>query len=228
MSVRAVSFDVGQVLLAFDAAFLAEKLALRGYVADPIGIDRAAPPAWEEYGRSLREGRGHGAEGWTAFIKQVSLGGGADVDDETLASLLADQQERNMWRRPVPGMLELVRALKDRGVPVIAVSNSEGAVRLLLEQAGILDAFAAVADSGVLGIEKPNPAIFRWAAEQIGVATHDLVHIGDSWTADIEGAHSVGAHAIWFPKLDERPLPPRTHAATTADDVRAVLEALLA
>jgi putative hydrolase of the HAD superfamily len=227
MSVRAVSFDVGQVLLAFDAAYLAEKLARFGHAADPAAIDREAPAAWEEYGRSLREGRGHGAEGWTAFVRRVARGGGAEVSDETLAFLLADQREHNMWRRPVPGMHELVHDLAGRGVPVIAVSNSEGALRTLLSQAGLLEAFAAVADSGLLGIEKPSPGIFQWAAAQIHVDTDELVHVGDSWTADVEGAHAVGAQAIWFPKLDDRPLPPRTQAARTADEVRAAIEALL-
>ena len=226
-AVGAVTFDVGQVLLAFDAAFLAEKLASRGHTTDARAIEAAEPAAWDAYGRSLREGLGHGADAWKVFVRHAALGGGAALDDETLAWLLGDQRDRNLWRRPVPGLHELVRALRARRVPLGVVSNSEGALTTLLHQASLLDAFTCVADSGALGFEKPAPAIFAWAAERLGVAPHETVHVGDSWTADIEGALGVGARAVWFPAVDDRSLPAGVYAARDATEVKGALDALL-
>ena len=227
MKVRAVTFDVGQVLLAFDPAFLAEKLASRGYTVDPGAIAAAEPAAWDAYGRSLRAGEAHGAGAWKVFVGAAARGGGASPSEETLAWLLADQRARNLWRRPVAGVHEVVRALQGRGVPLGVVSNSEGALHALLEQTALLDAFVCVADSGALGFEKPAPAIFEWAAARLGVATAELVHVGDSWAADVEGALGVGARAVWFPAIDDRALPPGVVAARDANELGAVIDALL-
>jgi HAD superfamily hydrolase (TIGR01509 family) len=228
MRTRAVTFDIGQVLLAFDAAFLAKKLAARRIEVDVSAIVAAEPAAWEAYGRSLREGRGHGASGWKTFVRDVAAGGGAVLDEETLAFLYADQRERNLWRRPVAGMHEVVRELVRGDVPLGVVSNSEGALATLLRQTALFDAFACIADSGALGIEKPSPAIFRWVAERLGVDPRETVHVGDSWSADVEGALAAGARVVWFPALDARTLPPGVVAARDADEVRRAIAALLA
>ena len=227
MTTRAVTFDVGQVLLAFDPAFLAEKLATRGHVVEASAIAAAEPAAWDAYGRSLREGGGHGAAAWKVFVAAAARGGGVEASEETLDFLLADQRERNLWRRPVAGTHEVVRELVARGVPVGVVSNSEGALETLLRQTSLLDAFTCVADSGALGLEKPGRAIFEWAAGRLGVAPEELVHVGDSWAADIEGALGVGARAVWFPALDARALPAGVFAARDASEVRAAIDRLL-
>ena len=50
------------------------------------------------------------------------------------------------------------------GLPVIAVSNSDGTAERSLERAGLRDLFRAVVDSHLVGAEKPDPAIFRAAS----------------------------------------------------------------
>ena len=47
------------------------------------------------------------------------------------------------------------------------------------------------------GIEKPDPRIFRMAAEAAGCLTHELVHVGDSLRDDIAGAKSAGVTNVW-------------------------------
>jgi FMN phosphatase YigB (HAD superfamily) len=94
------------------------------------------------------------------------------------------------------------------------VSNSEGALAKLVASLGWSSDFPIIADSGVLGLEKPDPAIFRWAATRLGVAASELVHIGDSWAADVEGALDIGAQAVWFVEgaptaVTEQELPAR-------------------
>ena len=82
-----------------------------------------------------------------------------------------------------------------------------------------------MADSGRLGFEKPDPRIFEWAAARLAVPTRDLVHIGDSWEADVRGALGVGARAIWFPADSTRELPARVAACRTAEEIRDTLVA---
>ena len=199
----AVTFDVGQVLLAFDAGFLAEKLSALGHGADARRLEEAEPAAWEAYGRALGEG-GHGAVAWKLFLLTLMTEGGAPAaaTPQVLDALFLDQREHNVWRRPVEGVIEIARELRASGVPVGIVSNSEGALERLLAQVGYAADFDCVADSGVLGMEKPGPEIFRWAADRLRVRAEELVHVGDSWAGDVEGALGVGARAIWFPAIE--------------------------
>lgn len=221
----AVTFDFGQVLAELDPVFLSAKLRARGVDASPERLDRATGAGWIAYGAALRAG-GHGAGAWKAFMSTVltEAGAGAAATPEALDFLFADQRARNLWRRPVPGMIQLARRLGARGVPVGVVSNSEGALEALIAELGWSDAFACVADSGALGLEKPGRAIFDWAAARLSTTAAELVHIGDSWAADVEGALGAGGRAVWFAQADDRPLDPsRVRAARDADQTRAAL-----
>lgn len=55
-----------------------------------------------------------------------------------------------------------------------------------------------------IGHSKPEPGIFKHAADVLGVAVEECVHIGNSWETDIKGALGAGADAIWFEE-DARP-----------------------
>lgn len=232
---RAVTFDFGQVLASLDPVYLAEKLASRDLVVDPARLDGAMAAGWEAYGVALRTG-GHGSSAWKTFIRTVVQGGGVTPSEEVLAFLFDDQKPRNLWRRPIAGMIDLAREIRAAGIPVGIVSNSEGALAALVATLGWSSDFPIIADSGVLGLEKPKRAIFDWTAERLGVPTAGLVHIGDSWMADVEGALGVGADAVWFIEgaqdpvitatLDE-PRRARVRVARDASSARAAIVAAL-
>jgi putative hydrolase of the HAD superfamily len=137
--------------------------------------------------------------------------------------LWTEQPVQNLWRRPIAGMIELCRDLRGAGVPVGVVSNSEGRLAELIDEIGWAGDFAVVADSGRLGVEKPDPAIFLWAAERLGVPAGSIAHVGDSWGADVEGACRAGMAAIWFRPRMAREAPPGVERASDAAEVRAVL-----
>jgi putative hydrolase of the HAD superfamily len=144
---------------------------------------------------------------------------------DTVDWLWTEQPRQNLWRRPIAGMIELCRALRAAGVRVGVVSNSEGRLAELIAEVGWADDFAVVADSGRLGIEKPDPRIFHWAAERLGVPPERVVHVGDSWGADVDGALSAGMRAIWFQPRVDRPVPAEVRCARGADEVRDALAA---
>jgi HAD superfamily hydrolase (TIGR01509 family) len=114
------------------------------------------------------------------------------------AWLWTEQPRRNLWRRPVPGMIELVRELRAAGLAVGVLSNSEGRLAALFAEIGWGDEFAAVIDSGVVGVAKPDPQIFALTLAALGGAPATAVHVGDSRSADIDGARACGWRAIWF------------------------------
>ena len=51
--------------------------------------------------------------------------------------------------------------------------------------------------SGIVGVEKPNPRIYKIALEMAGnIAPEEALHIGDSMRKDYTPARSVGMHAL--------------------------------
>ncbi|MEZ4312420.1 MAG: HAD family hydrolase, partial [Polyangiaceae bacterium] len=151
----AVTWDFGQTLADLDPTFLAQKLAEQGISAEAGSLDAAVPAAWGAYNRAVRGGAG--GHPWKTFMRAVLEGGGVapGAIDPAVDFLWLDQPARNLWRRPVPGMMELVRDLDAAGVPQCICSNSEGRLAELVAELGWSAPFRAVADSGKLGFEKP-------------------------------------------------------------------------
>ena len=76
------------------------------------------------------------------------------------------------------------------------------------------------------GLRKPDPAIFRFAADQAGQPLDGGWMIGDSAQADIEGARGVGLPAVWLHRGRPWPLTafePGHVADSFADAVDLVL-----
>jgi putative hydrolase of the HAD superfamily len=168
-----------------------------------------------------------GMQGWMAFMRRLLehavVPGDPRVIDDLTNWLWSEQPRKNLWRRPVPGMFELAGDLVAAAVPVAIVSNSEGRLAELVAEIVPEARFGVIADSGKLGFEKPDPRIFQFAAERIGVETGDLVHVGDAWETDVRGALDVGARAVWFAPAETRSLPEGVVISRSADELRKLL-----
>lgn len=220
----AVTFDFGQTLAELDHAFFARRAAERGATVDVALAQKETPGAWIAYGEAKRQGlTGHDA--WCTFMRTLleRCGLPAERANELAEWFWSEQPKVNLWRKPIPGMFELAIELRERGIPIGIVSNSEGKLKELAEELGHASTFQVIADSGVIGIEKPDPRIFRVAADALGVSTEDIVHVGDSWEADIVGAMNANARAIWFQPNENRELSPHVRRADDAGEVRAAL-----
>lgn len=223
---RAVSFDFGQVLGELDYDFMRARLAERGVSFDPASSLAQGSEAWERYGKL--KSLGHEAA-WRGMIEVMLWHGGVRGDAASRESnwLWQEQPRKNLWRKPIAGMIELVRELRGRGVRVGILSNSEGHLAELVAELGWASDFDTIADSGKLGVDKPSPAIFQHVCRELGVPSTELLHIGDSWEADVQGALGVSAQAVWFDvRHRDRALPPDVYGAATAAELREVLARL--
>lgn len=221
----AVSFDFGQTLAELDHAFVQKRLAERGASIDPRAARSATEAAWEAYGVHKPEGH---ALAWRKMIETLLRAG--RVPEARVAELAEwlwhEQPQQNLWREPISGMIELVRELRAAKLPVAIISNSEGRLAELVDELGWSELFDLIVDSGKLGVDKPNAKIFDHACVALGVSPESLIHVGDSWAADIEGARAFGARAIWFAsEHPARALPQGVLAASNAAEVRAALSA---
>jgi len=102
-----------------------------------------------------------------------------------------------------PGAVQALRRLSQSGFGLAVVSNSwHGEIAELLLRArlcsttGEFVAVAAVIDSQVVGLKKPDPRIFELALSALGASRQDCVHVGDSVLDDVRGAEAAGLDAI--------------------------------
>ena len=150
-------------------------------------------------------------------------------DDRARAELCG--VEYNVARKEVlelwPGALDLLRALRERGLKLALVTN--GLAETHREKIAILqldDAFDEIFIADEVGMIKPDPRLFRLAAERLGVAPEACAMVGDRFERDVRGGHATGMFTVWMNVRDER-VPaggPQPDAIVT--DVREVEAAL--
>ncbi len=103
---------------------------------------------------------------------------------------------------PFPKAHQTLSTLSDRGFKMGLVTNGPvESQQPKIDGLGIAHYFEAILISGVEGVSKPDPEIFRRAASRLGVAPEETVMVGDNSVADIGGAKAFGMQAIW--KRDE-------------------------
>lgn len=221
----AVSFDFGQTLSDLDMDMLSRRLAERAVSVEAAALSRGEGAAWAAYNEAVLGGVG--GHPWRILMGRLLREAAApEASIEALVEWLwSEQPHKNLWRRPVPGMLDLVADLNRAGIPVAIISNSEGRLAEFAQELGWAHHFAALADSGKLGIEKPERGIFEWTSERLGVPLDRMVHVGDSYAADVEGALKAGMRALWFRGDPARELDLRVKVCRDAKETRAALAA---
>ena len=117
----------------------------------------------------------------------------------------AEHARANLWSRRADGALETLRILVERGYRVAVVSNADGRVRGLLEAAGLAPWLEFVVDSAEVGVEKPDPRIFRAATDRLGLPASSCAYVGDLYEIDVLGAEGAGLTGIL---IGEGPAPP--------------------
>lgn len=110
-------------------------------------------------------------------------------------------EEMELEFRPdfVPGVHEALAALHKRyklAVISDAIFSPGRCLRTLLADEGLLSYFDAFIFSDEIGYSKPAPIVFKTAMEKLGLAAHELVHIGDREHNDILGPRQAGMHAL--------------------------------
>ena len=99
---------------------------------------------------------------------------------------------------PAPHALECVTDLAaDHRLTIVTNTHDPGLVPRLARRFGLDSAVDHVVASVVVGWRKPHPAIFEAALRDRGAAAGDVVFVGDSWEADVEGPRRIGMHAIY-------------------------------
>lgn len=181
-------FDLGQVLISWDP-----------YLSQPPDASRAE---WDAFVRRT--------DFWT-FNRRLDAGEPLDQarrwfarrhgrDVEFLDRYIA--RYGATVRGPMPGMGEVVRGLKERGVRVGGLSNWPTELfHYAREGVALLGELEDVVVSGPLGMRKPDAQIYRHMLTHYGVTPHQVVFVDDS-PENVRGAAALGIDAVRFTGAD--------------------------
>lgn len=125
-----------------------------------------------------------------------------------------------------PGARALLEALRERGVPVAAVTSTGAAhTARHLELAGIADLLPVRVTGDRVARGKPYPDIFLMAAELLNADPADCYGVEDSG-AGIRAIAAAGARAIWVPDLAFVDEPTQALVYRTVESLTDILDSL--
>jgi putative hydrolase of the HAD superfamily len=197
--IKAIFIDLGNTLrvLLKDEAHMAlarqEIVRLVGTNEDPIAFCQKLDERYKLYRKwafdNLKEAPE--AELWTRWLVP-------EFPAEKIGPLGAEltyQYRQSMGRRVVvDGGREVLDELQKRGYTLGIISNLIGTREIpdWLVAEGFAPYFKSVALSSVLGIRKPDPAIYLEAARKAAVEPGNCAYIGDNLKRDVTGTRAAG------------------------------------
>lgn len=117
----------------------------------------------------------------------------------------AESHAGAIWRLLGPASLAVfpdvsmtLRTLVDEGYPLVVISNWQCGLGHFSVELGLGSVFRHVLASAEVGVAKPDPAIFREGARRLGLAPDRILHVGDTYEDDFEGATAAGFQALLF------------------------------
>ena len=202
----AVIFDAGGVLVLPDPTVLAPLLSYYGG-SEAIEDHRRAHYAGMKAKSDLSAPEGSWDVYNTAYVGAV----GVDHDDRAEAANVLDRTRYHQtWRWVIPESRSALDRLAESGIPMGVVSNASGQIEAMLRRSicqvgpGAHVAMRVIVDSHVVGVAKPDPAIFDHALPVFDeFERRRIAYVGDSVTMDVGAATAAGLHPILLDPYDD-------------------------
>ncbi len=206
-AVHAITLDVGHTLIhpwPSLGAIYARGAAAHGVHISAMEVEERFPAAWKRcraganlqgYGTSFEEA----FEFWSAVVAEVLYDREmpAGAFQPMIRDLYNAFARGDAWRMD-PHWFTVLHTCRRQGIAIGLISNWDVRLRKVLDEIGLLRQVDAVAISAERGVEKPDPALFNVALSDLGVPAEHVVHAGDSWAEDVEGARSAGVAPVWL------------------------------
>lgn len=192
LALRAVIFDYGMVLTGPpDPEAHAAMMRITGLPAE-----RLDPLYWADR-HAFDEGKLTGEAYWRDILRQAGLTLAPSAIDELI------HWDGRMWMTLNPAMLAWQGALKARGFLTAILSNIGDTTQQAMErELKWLSRFDVLVWSYQLRMAKPDPAIYRYTLEKLGLQPAETLFIDDR-QVNVEAAVMLGMKGIVFSTVEE-------------------------
>ncbi|MFI8189397.1 HAD family hydrolase [Streptomyces sp. NPDC085946] len=164
--------------------------------AHPVEVPEELAGLWRQRDRSAALHRA----AYTGAARRVPL------PDPALYDVLYDRHMDPAAWNAYPDAAEVLRGLRERGVPVGVVSNIGWDLRPVFREHGLDPYVDAYVLSYEHGVQKPDPRLFATACEVLGADPRRTLMVGDDRRAD-GGAAALGCgvHFVDHLPVADRP-----------------------
>jgi len=100
-----------------------------------------------------------------------------------------------------------IHEFKNMGVKIGIVANQPASVVNSLKSDQIYDLIDFLGVSAIVGIEKPDKAIFELAIAKLATPANEIIHIGNRIDTDVLPAKSLGMKTVWVRRGEANPNP---------------------
>ena len=189
--IRAITFDVGGTLIepwpsvGHVYAEVAARFGLSGLA--PEILTRNFIRAWK-----AQSSFDYVKESWFAIVRETFGERAAQLPPAFYPAVYERFVDADTWRI-YEDVLPTLEALTARGMKLGVISNWDARLRPLLANLSLDQRFSSIVISCEVGATKPDARLFARAAEELGVAPGELLHVGDSVAMDVRGAERFGA-----------------------------------
>ena len=92
--------------------------------------------------------------------------------------------------------------------PMVLVTNFYGNMPVVLKEFGLDGYFKTIIESSIVGIRKPDPALFALGVKALQLPAEEVVVIGDSYRKDIHPSSTLGCRTVWLKNIcwEEEPI----------------------
>ncbi|MEU2611879.1 HAD family hydrolase [Micromonospora sp. NPDC007271] len=188
---RPVIFDLFHTLV--DGAN-SERDRVVGEMALMVGVEPAALVA--AYHETWRDRMLRWDVAETVRVLAGQLGGAPTEEQVARAAAHRRELAARLLDSVAPETLAVLDALRADGHPLGLVSNATAEAAEAWRSSALARRFDVAVFSCEVGVAKPDPAIYRAAAERLGVRPTDCVFVGDGADGELAGAAAVGMTVI--------------------------------
>src|SRR5215472_13714096 len=196
MPIQAIFFDVGNTLLFRDMDTVLRPLHEMNFFPS-LDLLNAVERSTKREFDSLVESHSAMDHGFWWIYYSHLLNELGIANDGICADLVGRTRISANWSVIRPGTRETLLRLA-RTYRLGVISNADGKINEILRRRGIADCFTSITDSGLVGQEKPHPAIFEAAVGSLGVAANHSLYLGDVYCVDYLGATRFGMSSVLF------------------------------
>ena len=184
MTIRAIFFDLGGVILRTEYQAPRERLAER---LNMTYEDLNRIVFESDSSRKASIGVMSADEHWAAVTRRLGRPASetANIREEFFAGDLLDR-----------GLLDFIRSLRPRYKTGV-ISNAWPDLRTYLVENKFEDAFDALIVSAEVGVMKPEPKIYQIALEQLNIKPEEAVFVDDI-SSNVDAARTLGMQGILF------------------------------
>jgi putative hydrolase of the HAD superfamily len=169
-------------------------------------LARAEALARNEVNRAVQAG-GRVSQAWREYFRILLRHVAVPVPhhEEIIDALWSAHQQVGLWTAAAEGARDALAEVRRLGYRMGVVSNAEGQVARDLDRAGFAGMFETVVDSHLVGVEKPDPAIFAIAVERMRLDPGSTLFLGDLPSVDVAGAQAAGLSPMLLDRHDLYP-----------------------